>query len=67
MNLFDGLITKGIRFLMINELRSILYVLAIIIISYQLGLALFRFLLIMGSLKIVFEWRARHHSYRCGF
>ncbi|WP_206194411.1 site-2 protease family protein [Shewanella sp. SNU WT4] len=32
-------------------------------ISYSLGLALLGFLLLIGSVEIVFEWRSRHHSH----
>ncbi len=32
-------------------------------VSYSLGLALFGFLLLVGSLEIVFEWRGRHQSH----
>ncbi len=32
-------------------------------LSYSLGLTLFGFLLIMGTLEIVLEWRGRHHSH----
>ncbi|MCW3171870.1 site-2 protease family protein [Shewanella subflava] len=32
-------------------------------VSYSLGLALLGFLLLIGSLEIVFEWRGRHHSH----
>nr|WP_194717362.1 site-2 protease family protein [Vibrio sp. S9_S30] len=34
-----------------------------IIASYTFGMALFGFLLIMGSIEIVVEWRTRHHSH----
>lgn len=32
-------------------------------ISYSLGLALLGFLLLIGSLEIVFEWRSRHYTH----
>jgi len=32
-------------------------------VSYSFGLALLGFLLLIGSLEIVFEWRSRHHSH----
>jgi Zn-dependent protease len=32
-------------------------------VSYSLGLALLGFLLLIGSLEIVFEWRGRHQSH----
>ncbi|QIR13594.1 site-2 protease family protein [Shewanella aestuarii] len=34
-----------------------------VFISYSLGLALLGFLLLIGSLEIVFEWRSRHQSH----
>ncbi len=34
-----------------------------IALSYSLGLTLFGFLLLMGSLDIIFEWRQRHQSH----
>ncbi|WP_434928223.1 site-2 protease family protein [Shewanella sp. HL-SH2] len=34
-----------------------------VFISYSLGLALLGFLLLIGSLEIVFEWRGRHQSH----
>ena len=34
-----------------------------VVLSYQLNLTLFGFLLIMGSVEILFEWRGRHHSH----
>lgn len=61
-----GHVLKSISFSMNSKLGITLCALAAIggiILSYQLGLALFGFLLIMGSLEIVFEWRARHHSH----
>lgn len=33
-----------------------------VFISYSLGLALFGFLLLIGSLEILFEWKMRHQS-----
>ncbi|MCF1427319.1 MAG: site-2 protease family protein [Shewanella sp.] len=32
-------------------------------VSYSFGLALLGFLLLIGSLEIIFEWRSRHHSH----
>jgi hypothetical protein len=32
-------------------------------VSYSFGLALLGFLLLIGSLEIVFEWRGRHQSH----
>ncbi|OCH15718.1 MULTISPECIES: site-2 protease family protein [unclassified Aliivibrio] len=61
-----GHVLKSISFSMNSKLGITLCALAAvggIILSYQLGLALFGFLLIMGSLEIVFEWRSRHHSH----
>lgn len=61
-----GHVLKSISFSMNSKLGIAMCALAAIggvILSYQLGLALFGFLLIMGSLEIVFEWRARHHSH----
>nr|WP_017037960.1 site-2 protease family protein [Vibrio genomosp. F10] len=34
-----------------------------IVLSYSLGLTLFGFLLIMGTIEIVLEWKQRHHSH----
>ncbi|EGA70781.1 putative M50 family membrane-associated zinc metalloprotease precursor [Vibrio sinaloensis DSM 21326] len=34
-----------------------------VVLSYSLGLTLFGFLLIAGTLEIVIEWRTRHHSH----
>ncbi|MEZ8824384.1 site-2 protease family protein [Vibrio sp. 10N.261.55.A7] len=34
-----------------------------VILSYSLGLTLFGFLLIMGTIEIVLEWKQRHHSH----
>lgn len=34
-----------------------------IVISYALGLALLGFLLLIGSVEIVFEWKARFNSH----
>lgn len=34
-----------------------------VFISYSLGLALLGFLLLIGSMEIIFEWRSRHHSH----
>ncbi|MBR9728340.1 site-2 protease family protein [Shewanella intestini] len=34
-----------------------------VVISYSLGLALLGFLLLIGSLEIVFEWKTRHQSH----
>ncbi|MUI53290.1 site-2 protease family protein [Aliivibrio fischeri] len=61
-----GHVLKSISFSMNSKLGIFLCALAAVsgvILSYQLGLALFGFLLIMGSLEIVFEWRGRHQSH----
>ncbi|MGF1696357.1 site-2 protease family protein [Vibrio lamellibrachiae] len=34
-----------------------------VVLSYSLGLTLFGFLLIMGTVEIVLEWKQRHHSH----
>ena len=34
-----------------------------VFISYSLGLALLGFLLLIGSMEIIFEWRSRHQSH----
>ncbi|MBB1313475.1 MULTISPECIES: site-2 protease family protein [Aliivibrio] len=61
-----GHVLKSVSFSMNSKVGIALCALAAIggiILSYQLGLALFGFLLIMGSLEIVFEWKQRHHSH----
>ncbi|GIB52753.1 putative membrane protein [Vibrio cholerae] len=61
-----GHILKSVSFSMNSKMGVILCVLAIlggIALSYSLGLTLFGFLLLMGALDIVFEWRQRHHSH----
>ena len=61
-----GHILKSISF----SMNSIMGLIACVIgaafgvyISYTLGLALLGFLLLIGSLEIVFEWRTRHQSH----
>ncbi|QYJ78306.1 site-2 protease family protein [Shewanella acanthi] len=61
-----GHILKSISF----SMNSIMGLIACVIgaafgvyISYTLGLALLGFLLLIGSLEIVFEWRGRHQSH----
>ncbi|AAN53899.1 site-2 protease family protein [Shewanella oneidensis MR-1] len=61
-----GHILKSISF----SMNSIMGLIACVIgaafgvyISYTLGLALLGFLLLIGSLEIVFEWRSRHQSH----
>lgn len=61
-----GHVLKSISFSMNSKLGIFLCALTAIggiILSYYLGLALFGFLLIMGSLEIIFEWRSRHYSH----
>ncbi|GAA0787653.1 MULTISPECIES: site-2 protease family protein [Pseudomonadati] len=61
-----GHILKSISFSM-NSLAGLIACIAGaaigVYISYNLGLALLGFLLLIGSLEIVFEWRGRHHSH----
>ena len=61
-----GHVLKSISFSM-NSLLGIALCAAAavggIILSYQLNLTLFGFLLIMGSVEILIEWRGRHHSH----
>lgn len=61
-----GHILKSISFSM-NSLAGLIACIAGaaigVYISYSLGLALLGFLLLIGSLEIVFEWRGRHHSH----
>ncbi|MCR9786514.1 site-2 protease family protein, partial [Vibrio parahaemolyticus] len=42
---------------------SIVTALLGIALSYSFGLTLLGFLLMMGMLEVVMEWRARHHSH----
>lgn len=61
-----GHILKSVTFSMNTKAGIILCALAIlggIGLSYSLGLTLFGFLLLIGALDIVFEWRQRHHSH----
>jgi len=61
-----GHILKSISYSMNNRLGMVLSVSAIIggiCLSYALGLTLFGFLLIMGSLDLIFEWKHRHQSH----
>ncbi|WP_137223173.1 site-2 protease family protein [Shewanella sp. MEBiC00475] len=61
-----GHILKSISFSM-NSLIGLIACIAGaaigVFISYSLGLALLGFLLLIGSLEIVFEWRGRHQSH----
>ncbi|MDN3617087.1 site-2 protease family protein [Vibrio gallaecicus] len=61
-----GHVLKSISFSMNSMLGIVLCVAAAIagvVISYQMNLTLFGFLLIMGSVEILIEWRGRHHSH----
>ena len=61
-----GHILKSISFSMnskIGLLGCVLGAAAGVFISYVLGLALLGFLLLIGSVEIVFEWRARFNSH----
>ncbi|MDX1282326.1 site-2 protease family protein [Shewanella colwelliana] len=61
-----GHILKSISFSMNSVLGLIACVAGAAIgvfISYTLGLALLGFLLLIGSLEIVFEWKTRHQSH----
>ncbi|MGF1754316.1 site-2 protease family protein [Vibrio makurazakiensis] len=61
-----GHVLKSISFSMNSKLGIFLCAAAAIggvILSYQLNLTLFGFLLIMGSVEILFEWKGRHHSH----
>ncbi len=60
-----GHILKSISFSMNSLLGLVLCVIAAllgVLVSYSLGLALFGFLLLIGSLEIGFEWKMRHQS-----
>jgi len=61
-----GHVLKSISFSMNSIAGIVLCTLAAaggVLLSYSLGLTLFGFLLIMGMLEIVVEWRGRHHSH----
>ncbi|WP_445776468.1 site-2 protease family protein [Shewanella sp.] len=61
-----GHILKSISFSMnsmVGLVACILGAAAGVFISYSLGLALLGFLLLIGSVEIVFEWRSRHQSH----
>lgn len=61
-----GHVLKSISFSMNSTLGIVLCVAAAgggIILSYSLGLYLFSFLLGVGSLEILMEWRTRHNSH----
>ncbi|UUM32573.1 site-2 protease family protein [Vibrio japonicus] len=61
-----GHVLKSISFSM-NSVAGIVLCTAAalggVVLSYSLGLTLFGFLLIMGTLEIVLEWRGRHNSH----
>lgn len=61
-----GHVLKSISFSMNSVAGIVICALAAVggvILSYSLGLTLFGFLLIMGSIEIFLEWRGRHHSH----
>ncbi|MGI2171345.1 site-2 protease family protein [Shewanella sp. MF05960] len=61
-----GHILKSISFSMnslVGLIACILGAAVGVFISYSLGLALLGFLLLIGSVEIVFEWRGRHQSH----
>ncbi len=61
-----GHVLKSISFSMNSVAGIVLCTLAAlggVALSYSLGLTLFGFLLVMGTLEIVFEWRGRHYSH----
>jgi len=61
-----GRILKSISFSMNSLIGLIACILGAAIgvfISYSLGLALLGFLLLIGSVEIIFEWRGRHQSH----
>ncbi|MCW8331248.1 site-2 protease family protein [Photobacterium sp. SDRW27] len=61
-----GHVLKSISFSMNSKVGITLCALAAVggvILSYSLGLALFGFLLVMGSIEILMEWKYRHHSH----
>lgn len=61
-----GHILKSVSFSMNSKVGLVACVLAAafgVWLSYALGLALLGFLLLIGSLEILFEWRGRHQSH----
>ena len=61
-----GHILKRISFSMNSKVGFIAGILGAalgVFVSYSLGLALLGFLLLIGSLEIVFEWRTRYQSH----
>lgn len=61
-----GHILKSITFSMNSRLGMLLCIVAIVggvVVSYTLGLTLLGFLLVMGTLDLVFEWKYRHQSH----
>lgn len=61
-----GHVLKSISFSMNSVTGLIICTLAAgagVVLSYSLGMALFGFLLLMGTIEIVIEWRGRHQSH----
>lgn len=61
-----GHVLKSISFSMNSVVGLVICTLAAaggVVLSYLLGMTLFGFLLIMGTLEIVLEWRGRHQSH----
>ncbi|MCF7483525.1 site-2 protease family protein [Vibrio sp. J1-1] len=61
-----GHVLKSITFSMntwVGLVGSVITAILGIVLSYSLGLTLLGFLLIMGMLEVVMEWRTRHHSH----
>ncbi len=61
-----GHVLKSISFSMNNMAGVIFGLLGVIggvLLCYKLGMTLFGFLLIMGSIEIFTEWKYRHHSH----
>lgn len=61
-----GHVLKSISFSMNSKIGVVICIVAAIIgvvFSYSLGLTLYGFLLLIGSLEIFVEWRTRHNSH----
>jgi len=61
-----GHVLKSISFSMNSRLGMLLCIVTIVsgvVVSYTLGLTLLGFLLIMGTLDLIFEWKYRHQSH----
>ncbi|CAN5493798.1 site-2 protease family protein [soil metagenome] len=61
-----GHVLKSVTFSMNSTLGIVLCVLAAVfgvVLSYTLGLTLFGFMLLIGSVEIFVEWRSRHNSH----